>query len=132
MNKGGSVNLVWILVIMLIANAVVFAVLTAFVMTKSSDSTIIEQAYAKQIGLLVNGAKPGTTVEVDILELYRAAEKNKFNFDSIVFINNVDKEVKVQLNDGKGYVYSYFNDVFIDWHLDEVNRNLVFEVRENV
>ena len=132
MNKGGSVNLVWILVIMLIANAVVFAVLTAFVMTKSSDSTIIEQAYAKQIGLLVNCAKPGTTVEVDILELYRAAEKNKFNFDSIVFINNVDKEVKVQLNDGKGYVYSYFNDVFIDWHLDEVNRNLVFEVRENV
>jgi hypothetical protein len=90
--------------------------------------SVNEQIYSKQIALAIDKAKPGTIINIDLYELYKIAEKNNFNSDEIVKIDNDKKIVIVKLIAGGGYYYSFFNDANILWMLDKKNSKLSIEV----
>jgi hypothetical protein len=90
--------------------------------------SVDEQIYSKQIALAIDKAKPGTIIDMDISELYKLSEKNNFNSDEIIKIDNTQKKVSVKLINGGGYSYSFFNDAKIKWMLDKKNSKLSIEV----
>jgi len=107
----------------IILNIAFFAVMFIFIGIFSTGATIKEQVYAKQIALLIDQAKPGTTLTIGISELYEAAEKEKFTGE-IVNIDKETREVIVRLVRGKGYSFRHFNGAAIRWEEDKENKKL--------
>lgn len=106
MNKKGISSTV----IFIILNVVFFAALFIFVGWAGANTSIKEQTYAKQIALLIDQAKPGTNLTIDISELYTIAEKNRYSqvpFD----INYESNMITIKLVSGKGYSYNYFTSL---------------------
>lgn len=94
-------------VIFLILNVIFFAAMLFFIAWAGTGVSIKEQIYAKEIALLIDQAKPGTTITMNISELYNLAEKNKYK--EIPFnINYEENKITVKLIEGKGYSYYYF------------------------
>jgi len=109
MNKKG-INILPGTLIFLILNIVFFSVLFFWVARVGSGVEIKEQVYAKQIALLIDGAKPGTNLTLDISEMYEVARENRFD-GKIVDIDYESNEVIVQLEDGGGYRFQYFSEL---------------------
>jgi hypothetical protein len=125
MNKEADENLTRQIVFILLV--LIFIVGIVLIITTKRVS-VNEQIYSKQIALAIDKAKPGTTISIDIYELYKIAEKNNFNPDEIVKIDNDKGKVNVKLIAGGGYSYSFFNDANILWMLDKKNSKLSIEV----
>ena len=119
-------------IIFILLNLVFFAALFYFIGVKSTGAGLHEQVYAKQIALLIDGAKPGTSIEVDISKLYETAEKKNYLPEkSLVEINSATKEVTVRLtNTGKGYSFKHFNDAVIVWGEDSAAKKLNIQVKK--
>ena len=58
---------------------------------------------------MIDSAKSGTEIKIDVPELFKQAEKNKFD-EKIIEIDDENKEVIVRVTQGGGYSFSYFND----------------------
>lgn len=97
-------------VIFIILNLVFFS-LMFFVLTRTtSGASFYEQASAKQIAILIDSAKPGTTITADISELMDKAEENNFQIKNIIFLDNKEKLVRAQASNGGGYTFYFFSD----------------------
>jgi len=98
---------------------------------RSSDASIAEEIHAKQIALMIDKAKPGTEISLDILELYEIARKNKA-VEKIIVIDNDSNRVSVNLAPGGGHDSYYFSDSDIVWEIkkdeDKGEINLIIEV----
>ncbi len=105
MKKG---NLLTENVVFIVLNVVFILVLVVFLASKMDNSADMEERYAKQIALLVDAAKSGEVIEIDMADAVEEAEKNKIDNKDIVKING--NEVLVKLSDGNGYSYSFFTD----------------------
>ena len=125
-NKKG-VELLHNTLVFVLLNVVFFAVMFGFVARAGSGATSVEQVYAKQIALLIDQAKPGTSISLDIEEVYELADKNKFNRQEVIKIDNDKNQVYVQLDNGRGYSYNFFNSEDIVWELG--NSELFLEVK---
>ena len=116
-----------------IVYTVFLVVFTAFgialIVWPSGGNSAYEQIYAKQIALMIDKAEPGMEIEVDIYDIYVLAKKNKFN-GKWVDINNEENSVKVMLDKGDGYEFSYFNDVDVVWSADKEEKILYMEIIE--
>lgn len=86
------------------------------------QAVLYEEAYAKQIVLIIDRAEPEIEIELDIYKPTNIARKNGFS-GQIININNEDNSVNVKLSNGKGYNYIFFNDVDIEWNLDNDKNN---------
>lgn len=106
MNKRGD-HFAFKEIIFVVLNVVYFLMLALFVARASSGAYISEQFYAKQIGLLIDNAKPGTLISLDVTDGYNIAKKN--NVDNAFRI--VDDRVVVQMSGSRAYQYYFFNDV---------------------
>lgn len=92
---------------MIIIHLIFFTLLSAFIFVKSDDSSRIEEAYAKKIALILDAAKPGMEVSID---MQKAIQEN--NPDYVGKIVSIEGNlVTVKLNEKGGYSYSFFNDV---------------------
>ena len=69
----------------------------------------MERAHAKQISLLIDSAKPGMTLKVNLEKLYDISKEKNFPFDETIKIEN--NIVTVKLDPEGGFSYHYFNDV---------------------
>jgi len=127
MNKKG-VKVLYSALIFTILNVIFIAMLFGFIFIRSNDVSLPQQAYAKQIGLLIDSAKPGTTLEIDIIEILRLAEKFNYDLENSVFINEEENEIKVQVTKNNAYIFKYYNGNELDWHIDIARRKLVVEV----
>lgn len=80
-----------------------------FAFKASTGAGVYEQAYAKQIALLIDYAKPKTDIKIDFSKAIAVAEENgkKNNFFSVDEKNN---EVIVSLSSSGGYGVKYFSD----------------------
>ncbi len=96
-------------VIFIVLNAMFFGIFLIFVFSSSGGVVVYEQAYAKQIALIIEEAKPVMEVKLNMEEGMKLAEKNNIDFDEIVKIKN--NAVIVKLGRKGGYSYSFFNDV---------------------
>lgn len=113
--------------IFIILNIVFFAALFIFVARAGAGVSVKEQVYAKQIVLVIDQAKPGTTLEIDISKLYEIAENNKYNGKPIDF-NYKENKVIVRFASGGGYSYKYFTELHSgSIVLDETNKLLTIK-----
>lgn len=97
-------------VIFLILNVVFFAALFIFVARAGTELEVKEQIYAKQFALMIDRAKLGTTLSLNLTELYDLAEKNKYN-GRVVDLNVNDGSITVMLQSGKGYTQDFFTNL---------------------
>jgi hypothetical protein len=126
MNKRGIYLLGSVISIIIIV--AFFSAMLFFVVRAGTQASVIEQVYSKQITLLIDNAKPGMTVNLDVSELYDAAEKNKYR-GGVVVIDNQNKKVRVNVVQGRGYEFSFFNDVLIAWELKDEEKKLYMEIK---
>jgi len=112
--KRGSLlmeNLVFI-----ILNLIFLTLLVLFLLRQGEGAVVLEQAYAKEIALLVDSAKPGTTMLLNIEKGKKLAEKNNVDVEDIIKIDS--NSVIVKLSEKGGYSYSFFNDVDVSAYPD--------------
>ena len=111
-NKKG-VNLIYSTVIFIILNIVFFAAVFAFVARSGSGGGLNEQILAKEIALLVDGSKPGTTIFINLKEAQPFLKDSKLTSSDAFQIR--DGEIIVKLTqDLKGYSFPYFSDYKIE------------------
>lgn len=115
-------------IIFIILNVIFFAALFIFVARAGTGVSVKEQINAKQIALLIDQAKPGTELEVDLSEMYKVAEKNKFT-GKVIDINYAGSEIIIRLESGGGYSHHYFTELESgSVSLDEENKLLKIKV----
>ncbi len=111
MNKRG-INLIYGAVIFLILNAIFFGAMFAFVFRATNDASLHEQVLAKEIALLIDGAKPGTLISLNLENVQKFIEKNDISESEVVIVGG-DK-VNVKLTRGSGYSFMIFSDYKVD------------------
>lgn len=112
MKKRGEIlieNLIFI-----ILNVVFLTILALFLLKQGSGTVLLESAYAKEIALIVDSAKPDMVVKINLENALDVAEKNGIPFAEVVSFEG--NYVKVKLNEDGGYLYHFFNDITVNPH----------------
>ena len=112
-NKKG--NILTENIIFLILNLLFLAILIVFLFSKTGSAAVLEEKYAKEIALIIDSARPGMIITLEMEDAIETAMDEGFNPDDIVKIE--DNIVTVQLRSNGGYSYSFFSD----FEFDEVN-----------
>jgi len=115
MQKRG--NLLTENIIFIILNLVFVTILVLFIFSRMSSEAVIEEKYAKQISLIVDGAKPVSEIHLNLKDAVEKANSNGMSSENIVTISGNKVNVKVNSN-GDGYTYSFFNDVDASAYFD--------------
>ncbi|MBS3079322.1 hypothetical protein J4218_04325 [Candidatus Pacearchaeota archaeon] len=108
-------------IVFLILNMIFFVIMMLFAYNSGTQSFIYEQAYAKQIALLIDNAKPDMVVMVDINELIPIALKKNRAIEKVFVVDEKTNEIKVSLNPTGGYSYKYFSDNSVKFEIKEGN-----------
>ncbi len=117
--KNKKANILVENIIFIILNLIFLAILILFVVKQGSGAVVVEQSYAKQIALLIDSAKPGMLIKLNMEDAKELAEDNKFDFDKIVDIT--DNKVTVRVSEKGGYSYGFFNNVDVSVYPDANN-----------
>ena len=113
-------------IIFIILNLMFFVAMFLVVSRVESGASLYEQAYAKQIVLLIDGAKPGTMVSLNVNDFNKFIEKKLISENEIISINA--NKVNTRLSRGKGYSFEYFSDYAIDSSLRHDKENLYLDI----
>lgn len=95
-------------IIFIILNIVFFVVMLGFAIKSSGGIGQYEQAYAKQIALLVDSGKENMTFWIDMGKGIELSKKAKYD-KQIIFANDFN-EIVVKLDEKGGYGYKYFTN----------------------
>ncbi|MGD9276569.1 MAG: hypothetical protein PVJ67_05330 [Candidatus Pacearchaeota archaeon] len=99
-------------ILFIILNLVFLSILILFLYTKMGDAAAREEMYAKKIALIIDSAKPGMSISLNMKDAVDQAKKEDYLNKKIVMING--NTVTVKLREKGGYSYSFFNDVDFD------------------
>lgn len=114
--------------IFIILNIVFLSILILFLFSKMGSAALLEERYSKQIALMIDSAKPGMTIHINMEEAIKKAEKEEWPTDKIFTIQ--DNVVTIKLREKGGYSYSYFNDVKVNTPVFDTNNNEYYFVVE--
>ncbi len=103
-------------IIFLVLNIVFLMILVIFLFSKTGSAVVLEEKYAKQIALIIDSAKPGMTIHLNMKDAIKIADKENKDLNNIISIQ--DNVVHVQLREKGGYSYSFFNDIEFFVHLN--------------
>ncbi|OGJ20401.1 hypothetical protein A3K73_00105 [Candidatus Pacearchaeota archaeon RBG_13_36_9] len=131
-SKKGAEDFLNSKVAFIVLNVIFIALMLFYLLRVQKGASLIEQTYAKQIALIIDQAKPGTSLNIDISELYSLADKNNFGREGTVKIDYAAKKVIVKVADGRGYSFNFFSNSVIMWSVDKKSQKLNIEVKENV
>tara|TARA_Y100000034_G_C6833671_1_gene376547 strand:- start:670 stop:1080 length:411 start_codon:yes stop_codon:yes gene_type:complete len=126
LNNKKSESLIYPIVIFITLNIIFFSILLFFVFKSSTAAGIYEQAYAKQIALMIDEAKSSMSIFINLEKEIKIAEKNKQPREEIISTEN--NEVIVKLSNKGGYSYRYFSDYDVSSYFDE--NKLVININE--
>ncbi|HEB47019.1 MAG TPA: hypothetical protein ENI22_00950 [Candidatus Pacearchaeota archaeon] len=126
MKKNKKGNILTGNIIFIVLNLVFLSILILFLFTKMGGSAVLEEKYAKQIALIVDSAKPGMIIHLNMEDAIETALDEGRNLNEVVLIH--DNIITVQLGEKGGYSYSFFNDVQVDANLDTTNSKEYFFV----
>ena len=98
-------------IIFIILNLIFLSILILFVFSKAGGAAVLEEKYAKQIALTIDGAKPLMEITLNMKDAFKKMD-DEWNKDDVVLIK--DNVVTVKLREKGGYSYSFFNDVNVD------------------
>ena len=119
-NKKGGQDVMYPIIIFVILNLIFFSILLLFVQKSSTGALVYEQAYAKQIALLIDRAEPSTRIVLDFKEGIEIAGKNNLaSRENLVSKSN--NEVIVKLSEKGGYGFRYFSSHDFDFSFEEDN-----------
>jgi len=113
--KNKKANVLTENVVFVIFTILFIAILFAFVARASSGVVRIEEAQAKKIALIIDGAEPGTNIVLNVQDVL----KKKRNIDNNKVFSVVGNRILVKLDSNSGYVYSFFNEVDVKFDLFE-------------
>lgn len=99
----------------LVLNLGLALMLLSFTSSTLNSKSVQEQAYAKQIALMIDSAKPNTTISIDLFSMRKYLMKNT----EAIQIDNNNKLVLVNFESVQGYKFSYFTDAKISSKLIE-------------
>ena|SRR5271157_1986755 len=128
MNKRGSTILIENIVFIVI-NIIFIVILIVFLSSKSQNAAVLEEKYSKEIALILDAARPGMIISLNMDDAVTAAQQNlgKNNIDNIV--NITGNIVTVKLTKNGGYSYSFFNNVNLTGnYLDKSNNDYLLYV----
>ena len=115
LNKGGGIgdilldHVVYIFIV-----GVFFFIMLWYVLAQQSGGAFFEDYYAKEISKVVNLAKPGDEVTLDVHEGTVIARDNLVpTFSEMFVFNNAKNEICVKLTKGRKSCYNYYNNVDI-------------------
>lgn len=105
-------------VIFIVLNVIFISILLLFLWGQGSGAILVEETHAKQISLLIDSAKPGMEIRLNMVEAKDIALDNGIeDFGEVVSIT--DNVVRVKLSEKGGYEYSFFNDVSVNSYYAE-------------
>ncbi len=114
--------------IFIILVIVFYAAMIIFSTRAGSGATFVEQAYSKKIALLIDQAKPGTNIELELEELFAIADKNKINRQETISIDNEENKILVRADTGEGYSFTYLSENTVKWGVNTKTQKLVLEI----
>ena len=134
-NKKG--NILTENIIFIILNLIFLSILVVFLFSKMGSAAVLEEKYAKQIALILDSAKPGMVISLNMEDAIKIANKENRNLNNIISIQS--NVVKVQLREKGSYSYSFFNDIVIDIDFSiypdissgPVEEYIIYMVRDN-
>ncbi len=97
-------------IIFIILNLVFVVILVLFIFSRMSGEGVLEEKYAKQIALIVDGAKPVMEIHLNMQDAVEKAKSNGIAPENIASISENIVNVKINSR-GEGYDYSFFNNV---------------------
>ena len=97
-------------IIFIILTLIFFSILITFVFTRSSGNAIKEEELAKQVALIVDSAKPGMIIKINVEDYLELAKKENYDKNIITINGNL---VTAKFREKGGYSYSFFNDVSV-------------------
>jgi len=104
-------GLIYPQVIFIVLNITFILLLMLFVFKSSTGAAVYEQAYAKQLALIIDNAKPDIELDFNFEKGFELAEENEISpaeiKNMVQFSNN---QVVVKLADKGGYKINYFSD----------------------
>jgi hypothetical protein len=120
-------------VVFIILNLLFLSILILFLLKQGSGAIVLEQAYSKQIAMLVDSAKPVMVIRLDMEKAKKLAESNEIDFSNAVRIKG--NAVTVKLSKKGGYTYSFFNDVKVSSYASKDDKGeftgmYVFKIEE--
>lgn len=127
--KKGDANLLVEDVIFIVLNLVFLSIMILFLVLRMGNAGVLEESYAKEIALIIDSAKPGMIIHLNMEEGIKVAEKElgKENINDMVKITG--NIVTVRLRKDGGYTYSSFNNVNVKSYLDTTNnKEFVFVI----
>ncbi len=95
-------------IIFIVLTLVFFTILILFISSRSQGTALIEEEMAKQIALIIDSAKPGMIIKINVEDALSKAAKENYNKNIITIMGNV---VTAKLSEKTGYSYSFFNNV---------------------
>lgn len=114
-------------VFFLILNLAFFSILFVFVSDSSSNEIIYEEAYAKEIALILDKSDNGMRFSLDFKDGLEVARKNNY-IGEIVSIDEDRNLVYVKLSDSSGYGYKFFSDNGVNYGFN--GDNLIINIKE--
>jgi len=121
-----AADIILLRIIFLVLNIMFIGSLFFFGFQASTGALVYEQAYAKQIALILDRAKPISQISIDFEDGFELAEKNELDIQSLVKIE--DNFVIIKLAKGGGYSFRYFSDYDINSYFDE--ESLIITINE--
>ncbi len=115
-------------VVFIILNVMFLMILVLFISKSGQGASLLEETYSKQISLLIDSAKPGMTIVLNMEKAREIAEKNGLEFEEIIFSR--DNLITVKLDENSGHSYSYFNKININLYPDSEINSYVIKILE--
>ena len=106
MKKNGEILIETLIFIIL--NLIFLSILVGFILTKGDNLSLSEERYAKEIALLIDTAKVGDIIELNMEKVISESRKEGYAGQIITISDNI---VQVKLSEKGGYSYSFFNSV---------------------
>ena len=117
-------------VIFIVLNIMFFAMMIFFVVRAGSGASVLEQAYAKQAALIIDNAKPGMSIFVDIEDALKIAKKNGVKEENIARVDAKENKIMIKLSQRGAYSYQFFNNADVSVAVQGIY--LKIDVKEKV
>jgi uncharacterized protein (UPF0333 family) len=69
-------------VVFIILNLVFLSIMVVFLMRQASGGAIMQETYAKQVALLIDSAKPGMIMQLNMQNALKQAKQNGYDCNS--------------------------------------------------
>jgi len=114
-------------IIFIVLNLIFLSILVVFLVSRMGSNSVLEEKYAKQIAMIIDSAKPGMEIHLNMEDAINKREEG-WNIENIVAING--NVVTIKLGEKGGYSYSFFNDVDAEAYSKRNDKEYIITINE--